>query len=347
MFRAMTSTSRPFSLALLGATGAMGRAVLEVLEDLDVPVTEVRLLATERSAGQEIDVRGEPTKVRAVGADAFRGVDVAILVAGPEASRTWAPVARQAGALVVDDSAAFRETAGVPLVVPELNPEALDGATLGIYANPNAIAVALALLLKPLHAAAGVDTAVVATYQAVSGAGHRGVAQLEGEAADLMNGREPAPPTRIPHRIAFNLVPQVGGAIGADGVAAEEAEIVRETRRLLGLPGLAISATAVRVPVFYGHAAAVHLGLSRPLAPEAAREALRAAPAVKVVDLPAEGIYPMPMLAVNDDAVLVGRIRPDPALPNGLALFLAIDNLRKGGATNLVQVAVLVAARRP
>jgi aspartate-semialdehyde dehydrogenase len=342
-------TTRPFSLALLGATGAVGRAVLEVIEDLDVPVSELRLLASARSAGQEIDVRGEPHTVRAVTADAFKGIDVAILAAGAEASRAWAPVARQAGALVVDDSAAFREQPGVPIVVPELNPEALDGVVggAGIVANPNSIAIALALVLRPLHAAAGVERAVVATYQAVSGAGHRGVDQLEREAADLMNGREPAPPLRIPHRIAFNLVPQVGGPIGEDGVSAEEAKIARETPRLLGLPGLVISATAVRVPVFYGHAAAVHLGLSRPLSAEAARAALRGAPAVKVVDLPADGVYPMPMLAVNDDAVLVGRVRPDPALPNGLALFLAVDNLRKGGATNLVQLAALVAARRP
>jgi aspartate-semialdehyde dehydrogenase len=316
-------TTRPFSLALLGATGAVGRAVLEVIEDLDVPVSELRLLASARSAGQEIDVRGEPHTVRAVTADAFKGIDVAILAAGAEASRAWAPVARQAGALVVDDSAAFREQPGVPIVVPELNPEALDGVVggAGIVANPNSIAIALALVLRPLHAAAGVERAVVATYQAVSGAGHRGVDQLEREAADLMNGREPAPPLRIPHRIAFNLVPQVGGPIGEDGVSAEEAKIARETPRLLGL--------------------------SRPLSAEAARAALRGAPAVKVVDLPADGVYPMPMLAVNDDAVLVGRVRPDPALPNGLALFLAVDNLRKGGATNLVQLAALVVARRP
>lgn len=338
--------SRPFSLALLGATGAAGRAVLEVLEDRDVPLTEVRLLATARSAGQEIDFRGEPLKVRAVAEGAFRGCDVALLCAGAEASRTWAPIARAEGALVVDDSPAFREEEGVPCVVPEVNPEALDLATRGLVASPNSLAIALALVLKPLHAAAGLTQVICDTYQSVSGAGHRGVEQLEREASDLMNGREPQPPTRIPHRIAFNLVPQVGEA-GADGLSAEEAEVVRETRGLLGLPGLALSATAVRVPVFYGHAAALHVGLARPLAPEAAREALRQAPAVKVIDQPGEAIYPMPMLAVNDDAVLVGRLRADPALPNGLALFLSVDNLRKGGATNVVQVAELLAARRP
>jgi aspartate-semialdehyde dehydrogenase len=338
--------TRPFSLALLGATGAAGRAVLEVLEDRDVPLTEVRLLATAASAGQEIDFRGEPLKVRAVAAGAFRGCDLALLCAGAEASRAWAPVARAEGALVVDDSSAFREEAGVPSVVPEVNPEALDLATGGLVANPSSLAIALALVLKPLQAAAGLTQVICATYQAVSGAGHRGVEQLEREASDLMNGREPQPPARFPHRVAFNVVPQVG-EVGADGLASEEAELARQARRLLGLPGLAISATAVRVPVFYGHAAALHLGLSRPLPPEEARALLRAAPAVKVIDQPGEGIYPMPMLAVNDDAVLVGRLRADAALPNGLALFLAVDNLRKGGATNLVQLAELLAARRP
>jgi aspartate-semialdehyde dehydrogenase len=338
--------SRPFSLALLGATGAAGRAVLEVLEDRDVPLSDVRLLATPNSAGQEIDFRGEPLRVRAVAEGVFRGCDLALLCAGAEASRTWAPVARAEGALVVDDSPAFREVEGVPSVVPEVNPEALDLATGGIVANPNPLAIALSLVLKPLQAAAGLTHVVCDTYQAVSDAGQRGVEQLEREASDLMNGREPQPPTRIPHRIAFNLVPQVG-EVGTDGVSAEEGEVARETRRLLGLPGLVVSATAVRVPVFYGHAAALHLGLARPLPLEEARAALRSAPAVKVLDQPAEGIYPMPMLAVNDDAVLVGRLRADAALPNGLALFLSVDNLRKGGATNLVQLAELLAARRP
>ena len=335
---------RPIAITLLGATGAIGRAVLEVLEDLDVPVGRVRLLATARSAGQEIDFRGGPLKVEVPSAEAFTGCDVAILMAGSEASRQWAPVARAAGCLVVDDSAAFRQEADVPLAVPEVNGAALDGGAT-LVANPSSMAIALALALKPLHAAAGLARVVVSTYQAVSGAGHRGVEQLQREASDLMNGREPPEPGRIRHRIAFNLVPQVG-ALGADGVAEEEAVMARETRQLLGLPGLAISATAVRVPVFYGHAAAVHVGFDRPLDAEAARQALRQAPAVKLIDRPEEGVYPMPMLAVNDDAVLVGRVRADAALVNGLALFLAVDNLRKGGPTNLVQLALAMVERR-
>ena len=338
--------SRPFSIALLGATGAVGRAVLEVIEDLDVPAAEVRLLASARSAGQEIDFRGEPQRVRAVADGAFRGCDVAILCAGDDASRAWAPVARAEGALVVDDSTAFRDRPGVPLVVPEVNLAALDGAAEGIVANPGAVAIALALSLRPLDAAAGLRRLVVDTYQAVSGAGHRGVAQLEREVADLMNGREPPPPTRFPHRVAFNVVPQVG-EVGEDGVSAEERLIADDLRRLLGLPDLAVAVTAVRVPVFFGHTAAVHAGFERPLEVAAARDALRAARAVKVLDQPREAIYPMPMLAVNDDAVLVGRLRADPAMAPGLAFVLAADNLRKAGATNLVQLAQALAARRP
>jgi aspartate-semialdehyde dehydrogenase len=338
--------TRHFSLVLLGATGAIGRAVLEVLEDRDVPVSEVRLLATPRSAGQELELRGEPNRVQAVAPGVFRGFDVAILAAGEEASRRWAPVARAEGCRVVDDSAFSRDDLAVPLVVPEVNAELLDAGDGGLVASPCAIAIALALVARPLHAAAGLVRVLVDTYQAVSGAGGKAVEQLQREAADLMNGREPEPPTRLPHRIAFNLVPQVG-AIGPDGQSAQELEVVRQARRLLGLPGLAISVTAVQVPVFHGHAAAVHLELERPLALEAARQALRRAPAVKVIDDPATGVYPMPMLAVNDDAVLVGRLRADAALPNGLALFLAVDNLRKGSATNLVQLAQALAARRP
>jgi aspartate-semialdehyde dehydrogenase len=335
---------RPVAITLLGATGAIGRAVLEVLEDLDVPVGRVRLLATARSAGQALEFRGSQLKVEVPSAEAFTGCDVAILAAGAEATREWAPRAHAAGCLVVDGSAALRAAAAVPLVVPEVNGAALEaGATL--VSSPGPVAIALALCLKPLQAAAGLARVVACTYQSVSGAGHRGVEQLQREAADLMNGREPAQPGRIRHRIAFNLVPQIG-SLGPDGVAEEEAAVASETRRLLDLPGLAISATAVRVPVFYGHAAAVHVALARPLSVEAAREALRAAPAVKVIDRPGEGVYPMPMLAVNDDAVLVGRLRPDQALENGLAFFLAVDDLRKGGPTNLVQLAMALVERR-
>jgi len=342
----MALDERPFSLALLGATGAVGRAVLEVLEDADVPVSELRLLASERSAGEALDFQGDALPVRTVAEGAFRGCDVAILAAGEEAARTWAPRARAEGCLVVDGSAAFRSDPEVPLIAAAVNHEALDGAARGLVASPDPLALALAAVARPLEAAAGLARVVAVALEAASGAGRAGESALERQAADLMNGREPEGSAPFPHRLAYNLLPLVGPA-GADGIAVHEARLAGELRRLLGLPGLAVGATAVQVPVFHGHAAAVHLALRRPLSPEAAREALRAAPGVKVLDQPSEGVYPMPQLALNDDAVLVGRLRADAALEHGLALFLALDNLRAGGATNLVRLARLLARRRP
>jgi len=338
-------STRPLRIAIAGATGAVGRAALQVLEDLGVEVAELRLLASSRSVGQELEFEGEPVRVAEAKGGAFKGCDVALLATPREASRRLAAQAREEGCLVVDDSDAFRMEPDVPLVVADVNPGALDAfPPRGIVANPSAIAILLTHLLAPLRAAAGLARVHVTALHAVSGSGQRGVAQLEGEVAALMNGREPDAPTAFPHRIAFNLIPQVG-PIGEDGTSAGEAKIVRETRAILGAPGLAIQATAVRVPVFYGHALAVNLGTERALSAAAAREALRKAPGVKVVDDPASSVYPMPMLAVNDDAVHVGRIREDASREHGLDLFAAGDDLRIGGATNLVKLGMLLAQR--
>lgn len=337
--------TRPLRIAIAGATGAVGRAALQVLEDLGVEVAELRLLASSRSVGQELEFDGEPVRVAEAKAGAFKGCDVALLATPREASRRLAGQARDEGCLVVDDSGAFRGEADVPLVVAGVNPGALDAPPpRGIAANPGSIAILLSQLLAPLGAAAGLGRVHVTTLQSVSGSGQRGVAQLEGEVAALMNGREPDAPTAFPHRIAFNLVPQIG-PFGEGGASGEEQEIVRETRAILGAPSLAIQATAIRVPVFYGHALAVNLRTGRPLSAAGARDALRKGAGVKVVDDPAQGVYPMPMLAVNDDAVHVGRIREDPTQEHGLDLFAVGDNLRTGGATNLVKVALLLAER--
>jgi aspartate-semialdehyde dehydrogenase len=338
-------SSRPLRIALAGATGAVGRAALQLLEDLEVDVGELRLLASSRSVGQELEFEGEKVRVVETRAGSFRGCDVALLATPREASRRLAAQAREEGCLVVDDSDAFRAEPDVPLVAADVNPGALDLLPpRGIVANPNSVAILLAHVLAPLRAAAGLARVQVTALQSVSGSGQRGVAQLEAEIAALMNGREPEPPAAFPHRIAFNVLPQVG-PFDADGTTAGEAKIVRETRAILGAPGLPIQATAVRVPVFYGHSLAVNLRTERPLDAAAAREALRKAPGVKVVDDPAQGVYPMPMLAVNDDAVHVGRIRADATQPNGLDLFAVGDNLRTGGATNLVKVGLLLAER--
>jgi aspartate-semialdehyde dehydrogenase len=338
-------SSRPLRIVLAGATGAVGRAVLQVLEDLDVEVGELRLLASSRSVGQELEFAGEPLRVAEARAGVFEGCDVALLATPREASRRLAAQAREEGCLVVDDSDAFRGEAGVPLVVADVNPEVLDAAPArGIVANPNSIAILLTHLLGPLRTAAGIARVHVTSLQSVSGSGHRGVAQLEGEVAALMNGREPDAPTAFPHRIAFNVVPQVG-PFGDGGVTGGEQKIIGETRAILGAATLPIQATAIRVPVFYGHSLAINLRTERALGAEGAREALRKAPGVKVVDDPAQGVYPMPMLAVNDDAVLVGRIREDRTQEHGLDLFAVGDDVRTGGATNLVRVGLLLARK--
>ena len=337
--------TRPLRIAIAGATGAIGRAALQVLEDLEVEVAELRLLASSRSVGQELEFAGESQRVVEARAGAFKGCDVALLATPREVSFRLAALAREEGCFVVDDSDAFRAAPDVPLVVAGVNSSAIDAPPpRGIVANPGSIAILLAQLLAPLRAAAGLARVHVTSLHSVSGSGHRGVAQLEGEIAALMNGREPDAPVAFPHRIAFNVVPQVG-AFDGDGASAGEQEIVRETRGILGAAALPIQALAIRVPVFYGHSLAVNLRTERPLAVAAAREALRGAAGVKVLDDPAQKVYPMPMLAVNDDAVHVGRIRVDPTQENGLDLFAVGDNLRTGGATNLVRVGLLLAER--
>jgi aspartate-semialdehyde dehydrogenase len=338
--------TRPLSLALVGATGTVGRTVLDVLDDLDVPVKSLRAFASARSAGTTLSFRADDVRVEGLGQGAFRGCEVAIFCAGPDVAREWAPRAWAEGCAVVDDSPAFRCEDDVPLVVPEVNPEAVAGvAARGIVANPSTNVTALSIALQPLRAVAGLRRVVVATYQSVSGAGQGGVEELEQEARDLLNLREPRPAARFPHRIAFNVIPQVG-AFGPGGRTDEEEKIVRETRKVLGDPALRIAATAVRVPVFFGHSAAVNLQTERKLDATAAREALRKARGVKLLDDPAQRIYPMPMLVASEDSVLVGRVRDDESQENGLDLFLSIENTRKGAATNAIQLAQLVAEHR-
>ena len=340
------SSTRPITLALVGATGTVGRTVLEVLDDLDVPVTSLRPFASPRSAGTTLGFRDDDLRVEPLRPGVFRGCDVAIFCAGPAVAREWAPRAWADGCAVVDDSPAFRMEPDVPLVVPEVNGGAVAGfRAKGIVANPSSNVTALALALAPLRDAAGLRRVVVATYQSASGLGQGGVEELERQARDLLNLREPDPPARFPHRLAFNVIPQVGPFVES-GSTEEEAKIVRETRKVLGDPELGIAATAVRVPVFFGHSAAVNVATRRPLGAAAARAALAKAAGVKVLDDPAQRVYPMPMLVGSEDAVLVGRLRDDLSQENGLDLFLSIENTRKGAATNAVQIAQLLAEAR-
>jgi aspartate-semialdehyde dehydrogenase len=339
----MTDRHAPLVLAVVGATGTVGRAVLEVLDDLDVPVKELRPLASPRSAGTTVAFRGDDLRVEAPRDGGFLGCDVAIFCAGPAVAREWAPRAWAEGCAVVDDSPAFRGEPDVPLVVPEVNGAAAAGfRARGIVANPCSAATALALALAPLRAAAGLRRVVASTYHCASGLGQAGVEELEKQARDLLNLREPDPPARFPHRLAFNVIPQVG-PFAEGGATDDELKIVRETRKILGEPALPISATAVRVPIFFGHSAAVNVATARPLGAALARAALAKAPGVKVIDDPAQRVYPMPMLVGSEDVALVGRLRDDPSQENGLDLFVSIDNTRKGSATNAVQIARLLA----
>jgi aspartate-semialdehyde dehydrogenase len=330
-----------YRVAILGAAGTVGREILAALEERSFPVDELRLLAGAQGEGEQLEFCGAEHQVEAASAERFEGVQLALLSPNSSASRQWASVASQAGALVVDTSGAFRLDADVPLVVPEVNSEALAGApTRRVVASPSSAAIALALALKPLHAAAQVTRAVVTTFQAVSGVGRQGVAELERQIGDLMNMREATART-FPHRVAFNVVPQIG-EFSEGGATDEEAGIASETRKLLGAPALRLSATAVRVPVYFGHSASVNVSTEKKLTAAEARELLKKAPGLKVLDDPARGIYPMPMLAVGDACTHVGRVREDPSQESGLELFACIDNLRKGAALNAVQIAEML-----
>ena len=335
--------ARPVNVAVLGATGATGRALVQALEDGALSVSSLRLLASEHGAGAELEFRGEAHRVAPVRAGAFDGCHVAFFAAGAVAARAWAGPAWKAGCAVVDLSPAFRGDADVPLVLPQLRGEAVSALPArGIVAIPGPSAAQLALVLAPLRAAAGVERVVVTSCQAASGAGQPAVEALEGELRAMLSFQEPPPPSALPHRLAFNLVPQVG-AFGGHAATDEEREIVADIRRLLGPRPPRVSVTCVQVPVFYAHSQFVSLRTARPLPAADARALLARAAGVKVLDQPAEGVYPMPMLAVNDDAVLVGRIRDDESEENGLQLVVAGDNLRQGGATTAVAVAASLA----
>jgi aspartate-semialdehyde dehydrogenase len=324
------------TVAILGATGLVGRTMREVLEQRAFPLDELRLLASERSASRTLRFRGADVAVRAVGPASFDGVSVALFATSAELSRQWAPVAQRAGARVVDSSSAFRMEPGVPLVVPEVNGELLD-ARPTLVANGNCVAIPLVLTLAPLARLAKLERVTLASYQSVSGAGLDALDELE---RGIRGGLEGAPPKRADGRPAFayNVIPHID-RFDDEGWTGEERKIVNETRRMLGQPQLAVTPTSVRVPVRVGHSAAVVAVFERAVEPAAARAAWAAFPGVRVVDEPAAERYPTPLDATGLDDVLVGRARRDPSDLRALVYFFASDNLRKGAALNAVQIA--------
>ena len=330
-------------VAILGATGAVGSEMVRVLETRQFPVAELRPLATSRSAGRPVTFRGKSIETLEVDARSFDGIDYALFAAGADASRTWADVARKAGATVIDNSNAFRYDDDVPLVVPEVNAEALALAK-GLVANPNCSTIQLVLVLKPLAALAPIERVPVATYQSVSGTGADALVELDAQVKADAEGR-PAEAKIYPHPIAYNVLPQIDD-FQDNGYSREEMKLVWESRKILGLPDLRLSATTVRVPVRVGHSEAVTIDFARAVSPEEARRALATAPGVRVVDDPAHRAYPMPLDAAGGDDALVGRIRRDLSHDRGLVLFIACDNLRKGAALNAVQIAETLVRRR-
>jgi aspartate-semialdehyde dehydrogenase len=328
-------------VAIVGATGAVGHEFLAVLQARRFPLRELRLFASPRSAGQQLAFAGERLAVEPLRPGSFAGVDVALFSAGASISREWGPQAVAAGAVVVDNSSAFRLDPQVPLVVPEVNADALRGSNRGLIANPNCSTILLVLALAPLHAAAGLRAVVVSTYQAASGAGQQAMLELRDQLRASVAGDDVPPPRALPQRLAGNVFPHVD-VFQPDGYTREEDKLLHETRKILGLGSLRVDATCVRVPVERCHSESVAVELERELTVDAARALLAAAPGVELVDDPAAKRYPMPIDQAGRDAVAVGRLRASRVFPHGLTFWLAGDQLRKGAALNAVQIAELL-----
>ncbi len=334
-------SSEGFRVAVVGATGQVGTLLLALLRERSFPATKVVPFASERSVGRALD---GGLVVQGLSDASIQGFDLAIFSAGGTTSGEWAPRFAQAGAVVVDNSSRWRMSEDVPLVVAEVNPEALDGHR-GIVANPNCSTMQMVVALKPLHDEAGIERLVISTYQAVSGTGKRAVDELLDQSHALLHEQAIAAPSSYAHQIAFNALPHAGSFAAGDDHTDEERKLIDETRKILGDPQIAISATCVRVPVVNGHSEAVNVQTRSELSPERARELLEAAPGVTVLDDPDAALYPLAIDATGHDDVFVGRIRRDPGHERALDMWIVADNLRKGAATNAVQLAELLHAR--
>jgi aspartate-semialdehyde dehydrogenase len=333
--------SEGYRVAVVGATGQVGTLLLQLLRERGFPAAEIVPFASARSVGRELD---GGLVVQGLSEQAVQGFDLAIFSAGGSTSGEWAPRFAEAGAVVVDNSSRWRMSDEVPLVVAEVNPQALDGHN-GIVANPNCSTMQMVVALKPLHDEAGIERLVISTYQAVSGTGKRAVDELLDQSHALLHEREISPPSAYAHQIAFNALPHAGSFAAGDDHTDEERKLINETRKILDDQSIAISATCVRVPVVNGHSEAVNVQTRRELSPERARELLGAAPGVTVLDDPDAAVYPLAIDATGHDDVFVGRIRRDAGHERALDLWIVSDNLRKGAATNAVQLAELLYSR--
>ena len=332
----MSSTEKTYSVAILGATGLVGRTMLQVLDERNFPVREIVPLASERSRGKKIDFRGSTFVTEVPSREAFSKADIALFSAGAGASRQWAPVAADAGAVVIDNSSAFRMDPEVPLVVPEVNPDVIvdaDGRPKGIIANPNCSTIQMVIVLKPLHDRYRIRRVVVSTYQSVTGKGKEGRDALEDELA----GKVPESFVHV-HQIAFNAVPHID-VFQENGYTKEEMKMVGETRKIMCDESLSVSPTTVRIPVYGGHGESLNIEFEDDFEIGEIRELLAGSPGIIVQDDPSSNIYPMPLTSYEKDEVFVGRIRRDYWHPKTLNMWIVADNLRKGAATNAVQIA--------
>ncbi|MDY0163316.1 aspartate-semialdehyde dehydrogenase [Desulfobotulus sp.] len=333
-----------FNIAVAGATGAVGNEMIRGLESRNFPVKNLKLLASKRSVGRTLKFQGEDIAVEELTAEAFKGVDIALFSAGGGPSLEFAPKAAAAGCVVVDNSSAWRMDPEVPLVVPEANAHAIAGyVKKGIIANPNCSTIQMLVALTPIHRKYGIRRIVVSTYQAVSGTGKKAIDELLDQTRAMLHFMD-VPRKVYPHRIAFNCLPQIDVFL-ENGYTKEEMKMVNETRKILEDSSIGVTATTVRVPVFYSHSEAVNVETREAFSMEDIRSLLASAPGLRVVDDPASQRYPMPMDAAGQDDTLVGRIRKDESIENGLNLWIVADNIRKGAATNAIQIAELLAEK--
>lgn len=334
--------SRRLNVAIVGVTGAVGETFLTVLQERDFPIAALYPLASERSAGKTVTFNRRELDVLNLDDFDFSGVDIGLFSAGGAVSKRYAPIAAAAGCVVIDNTSCFRYDKDIPLVVPEVNAHRISEYTnQGIIANPNCSTIQMVVALKPLHDAVGIKRINVATYQAVSGTGKKAISELINQTSELLNGR-PVDAHVYPHQIAFNVLPHIDEFMD-NGYTREEMKMVWETKKIMEDDTLLVNPTTVRVPVLYGHSEAIHLELKKPLSANDARKLLSKAPGVKVVDNPAKMLYPTPIThAIGHDEVFVGRIREDITDPCGLNLWVVADNIRKGAATNAVQIAEIL-----
>lgn len=332
----MLKKKNTYRVAVVGATGAVGNEMIEVLQERNFPVERLRLFASERSAGKTIDVHGKPVAVEVLNDRVFKGIDIALFSAGGDRSKVFAPIAAGEGCVVVDNSSAWRMDPEVPLVVPEVNPDDLDRHK-GIVANPNCSTIQMVVVLKPIHDAVRIKRVVVTTFQSVSGTGKKAMDELLNQTSDILNFKEVIPAV-YPHQIAFNCLPHIDQFMD-NGYTKEELKMVNETKKILGDDSVQVSATTVRVPVFRGHSESLNIETEKNIDPADLRALLSTAPGIIVYDAPEKNIYPLPTISANKDEVYVGRIRNDDTIENGINMWIAADNLRKGAALNAVQIA--------